>query len=231
MFPTHMWSSRFLINSRRWRSITRRLSTICCFAPARDASGDRRRSQASRRRNWLSQRAPHLGPEYPVEPSLMMPGIIIPFICNVRRFCAQGILRADGRITAAWFGGGYKRFQLVPFVIGEASNTWLLTKRVSVRVLFAEPHISDFELSGLLVNSRVAARHWKLANIGETGLSRLPRSFPPSARVAPPRGPSAFTSHALCPKRRLWLTLRLRTIADQARSSATAISATAIRSF
>jgi hypothetical protein len=44
------------------------------------------------------------------------------------------------------------------------SNSWLLTKRVSVRVLFGEPDIFNFERSDLLVNSGVGARRWKSAN-------------------------------------------------------------------
>ena len=52
------------------------------------------------------------------------------------------------------------------------SNTWLLTKRSSVRILFGEPNSSDFELLGLLVNSGAAWACRKLAKCNGTRLSR-----------------------------------------------------------
>src|ERR1039457_5226036 len=86
------------------------------------------------------------------------------------------------------------------------SNTWLLTKRSAVRILFGEPNISHFEiLSGLLVNSGWLRLAENAQYCGKAVLSRLaqcPGASPESPRAAH----FSFASHSLWRDVHVWLT-------------------------
>jgi hypothetical protein len=81
------------------------------------------------------------------------------------------------------------------------SNTWLLTKRFLARNPFGEADSSDFELSGLLVDSRATATCWKWPILRESGPLKTCREYPSAGPVHLFPGPVCFlecVSHSLC---------------------------------
>src|ERR1039458_6940517 len=83
-----------------------------------------------------------------------------------------------------------------------AGELRLLTRRLSVRVLFGEPNESDDELSGLLVDGAAAWTCWKWPILRKASLSSFARAARRLAQVASP-GPFRVRVSESPPRRAL----------------------------